>query len=240
MAVVGQRHATDRSAGNTGSVPLLRSTDRAGVWVDHRGVPRNALAHRWASADDVQGARLEPREQIVEIVVTGGQTGDGVAAFVRFLQLVHRQRHQIAQRLDGIGDPVFGNLEDFRLGLVECFGDIVGLVVGDLCDLGSNPDQAAQDRCVLDDLGVSRCVGNGRRRVLQFEQQFSATHLLEQPRAAQFIGNSHRIDRVACGVQTADRVVNVLMRRLVEIVDRQAHLGHRANGIARQQQSAEQ
>ena len=71
----------------------------------------------------------------------GGRAGDGVAALERLLQLVHRQRQQIAERPGGVGDAVLGDLEHLRLGFVERLGDVVGLEVGDLGDVAGDADQ---------------------------------------------------------------------------------------------------
>ena len=59
----------------------------------------------------------------------GGGAGDDVAALEGLLQLVHRQRQQVAERAGGVGDAVLGDLEDLGLGLVERLGDVVGLEV---------------------------------------------------------------------------------------------------------------
>ena len=73
--------------------------------------------------------RLQARQELVEVVVAGGRAGDGVAALEGLLQLVHRQRQQVAERLGGVDDAVLGDLEDLRLGLVERLGDVVGFEV---------------------------------------------------------------------------------------------------------------
>ena len=118
--------------------------------------PKRGLAHRRAGTDDVEGARLQAGEHLVEIVEAGGGAGDDVAALERLLQLVHRQRQQVRQRPRGVDDAIFGDLEHLGLGLIERLGDIVGLHVRDLGDLAGDADQPAQHRRVLHDLRVAR------------------------------------------------------------------------------------
>ncbi len=166
--------------------------------------------------------------------------GDGVAALERLLQLVHRQRQQITQRPGRVGDPFFGDVEHLRLGFVERLGDVVGLEVGDLGDLAGHPDQLAQHRRVLHDLGVARGVRDRRCGVLQFEQRLCATDLIEQSVAAQFVGDGDRVDRLTGGHQAADGRVDVLVTRLVEVIDHHAEFADLIDDVARQQQRPQQ
>ena len=67
-----------------------------------------------------------------------------------------------------------------------------------------------------------------------------ATDLVEQAVAAQLVGHRDHVDRLTRGHQPTDRRVDVLVRRLVEVIDLQPELGHLADDVARQQQRAEQ
>ena len=164
------------------------------------------LAHRRAGTDDVQRRWLQAGEDLVEIMEASGCAGDDVAALERLLQLVHRQRKQIAERSDrGEVDALLGDLEDLRLCFVERLGDVVGLEVGDLGDVAGDTDQLAQHGRVLHDLGVTRRVGDGRRRVLQFEQRLRTADLVEQAIAAKLVGNRHDVDRLTGGGQPSNR-----------------------------------
>ena len=238
--VVGERRAGHRRTRRSELVPLLGGADHAGDRVGHRRVPGHALAHGGAGADDVERARLQAGQDLVEVVEARGRAGDGVAAIEGLLQLVHRQRQQVTERTGAVDHPVLGHLEHLGLGLVEGLGDVVGLGVSDLGDLARHGDHPPQQRRVLDDLGVTRRVRHRRCGVLQIHQHLRATHLVEQAVAAQLVGNRHHVDGLATGHQAADRGVDVLVRRLVEVLDLQAQLGHRAHHIARQQQRAEQ
>jgi hypothetical protein len=196
------------------------------------------LAHCRPSADDVESRGLQARQDLVEIVETRRGSGDDVAAFERLLQLVHRQWQQVAERHRRVDDACLGDLEDLRLCLVECLGDIVGLEITDLGDLAGDADELAQHRRVLHDLGVPRRVGDGRRRVLQLEQRLRPTDLVEQSVATQFVGDSDGVDGLTIGHQPADGRVDVLMRRLVEVIDPDAELTDLIDDIAQQTPSS--
>ncbi len=199
------------------------------------------LAHCRPRPDDVERRGLQAGEDLVEIVEPGGRAGDDVAALEGLLQLVHRQRQQVAERADrGEVDAFLGDLEDLGLGFVERLGDVVGLEVGDLGDLAGDADQLAQHRRVLHDLGVARGVGDRRRRVLQFEQCLWPADLVEQTVAAQLVGDRDRVDRLTGGDQAADGRVDVLVARLVEVLDIDTELADEVDDIARQQQGTEQ
>ncbi len=198
------------------------------------------FAHRGSRTDDVEGAGLQAGQDLVEVVEAGGGAGDAVAALEDLLQLVHRQRQQIRQRPGGVDDAVFCHLEHLGLGFVERLGDIVGLHVRDLGDLAGDADEPAQHRCVLHDLGVATRVGDGRRGVLQLEQRLRATDLVEETVAAQLVGNRDDVDRLAAGHQPTHRRVDVLVRRLVEVLNVHTQLGDLANHLARQQQRTEE
>ena len=69
------------------------STGLAVVWAtcDGHAEAERRLAHRRAGADDVQRRGLQPRQQLVEVVVAGGRAGDRVAAGERLLEAVHHR-----------------------------------------------------------------------------------------------------------------------------------------------------
>ena len=239
-ASVIERVGRHLPAGGADLVPLLGRAHLAGVRIDHRRVPRDALSHRGPGTDDVEGAGLQAGHDLVEVVEAGGRTGDRVAAIEGLLQLVHRQRQQIGERAGGVDDPVLGHLEHLGLGFVEGFGDVVGLRVGEIGDLAGHADHPPQHGSVLHDLRVARRVRNGRRGVLQFEQELGTADLVEQTVAAQLVGNRDDVDRLAGGHEPANRRVHVLVCRLVEVLHLEAELGNGADHLTRQQQRAEE
>ena len=207
--------------------------------VDHRGVGVHALAHRRAGTDDVQRRRLEARQQLVEVVVAGGDAGDRVAAGEVLLDAVDGELHQLADVAIAVDDPAVGDAEHPALGVVEGIVDVVGAAVADLGDVGGDEDEAAQHRRVLDDLGVGRGVGDRRRGVLQGVQRLDAAGLFEQPEPRQLLGDGDRVDRTAGLRHGHGDVEDVLVGGLVEVVVAQPGLDHGAEGVARQQDGAE-
>ena len=73
-------------------------------------------------------------------------------------------------------------------------------------------------RVLFDDLGVVRRVGDGRRPGLDRDQDRRAADGLEQTGALELLGHRDRIDGLATGVQRADRLEDVLVRRPVEVL----------------------
>ena len=84
------------------------------------------LALPRAGRDDHERRRLEPEQQLVEVVVAGGHADDRRVAVVAALELVHRLLEHRVERLQRVGDAALGDLEDQRLGAVECLVDVVG------------------------------------------------------------------------------------------------------------------
>ena len=208
--------------------------------VGRRAERERRLAHRRAGADDVQRVGLQPRQQLVQVVVAGGHAGERAPPLVGGLQVVEGLAEQLRQRAGRVGDLVVGQLEDLVLGLVEGLGDVVGLVVGDLGDLAGHPDEAAEQRGVAHDAAVAAGVGDGRRRGLQVEQEARAADVLQHPGPPQLVGHRDRVGRLARADERAHGVVDELVGRLVEVLGADPELGHRGDGVRRQEQRAEQ
>ena len=92
----------------------------------------------------------------------------------------------------------------------------------------------------MNDLGVARRVGDGRSRVLQLEQRLRSADLVEQTIATQLVGDRDRVDRLTRRGETAYGPVDVLMARLVEVIDVDAELANDIDHISRKQQGAQQ
>ena len=185
----------------------------------------------------VEGCR--PGQQLVDVVEAGRRAGDRVAPGVRLLEPVHHRLDRLAEQLRGVGDAVLGDLEDLGLGVVDGLGHVVGLAVGHLGDVAGDVDQAPQQGGVLDDPRVVGGVGDRRCGVLQGVQRLGAADLLEQPVAAQLVGDGDRVGGRTRRVQGAHGVEDVLVRRPVEVLGTQALLGDGADGVTRQEQGAE-
>jgi hypothetical protein len=240
LATVPIEAAHRQAPGGGGAIgEPARRHDLAGRQVDHRRVPRDALAHGGTGADDVERRGLQPREQLVDVVEAGRRAGDRVAPRVRLLQAVHHRLDRLAEELGRVGDPVLGDLEHLRLGVVDRLGHVVGLAVGHLGDVAGDVDQAPQQGRVLHDAGVVGGVGDRRRGVLQGVQRLGPADLLEQPVAAQLVGDGDGVGGGARRVERPDGVEDVLVRRAVEVLRTEALLGHGPDRVTRQQQRPE-
>ena len=62
-------------------------------------------------------------------------------------------------------------------------------------------DEPAQQRELVDDLGVVRRVRRRRRQRLDAQQRGLAAHRVEQVGAAQLVGDRDRVDRLALAVE---------------------------------------
>ena len=142
------------------------------------------LAHAGTSADHDQGVGLETGSQLVEVGEAGGRAGDGVAALVERLEAVERLVEQVVQARHGVGLAVLGDLEHEGLGAVDGLGHIVGHVVAHLGDLAGDADEAAEQRVLLDDLGVARRARGGRGGRLEVDERGRTTDGVEQVVAA--------------------------------------------------------
>ncbi len=170
----------------------------------------------------------------------GGNADElGIVAVAR-LEVVERFLECLVNTDHRLRHAAFGNFEDERLGAVECFDDVVGRVVAHLRDVPGDPDEAAQQREVVDDARVVTCVrGRGSGR-LDLEQRGASADELEEIGAAELLGDGDRIGRLALPVERLDRVVDVAVRRLVEVGDFDSSLHRGGDRVAGEQHGAEQ
>ena len=155
-------------------------------------------------------------------------------ALVEALETVEVEIQQVVDGGHRVGHPALGDLEHHRLGVIDRLGDVVGQLVAQLGDLAGHADHAAQQRMVLDDLGVPAGVGRGRRARLQAHQRGRAADGVEQARPAQLVGDGHRVGRLAGAVERGDGLVDVAVGGLVEVVGPQA-LGRHGDGVLGQE-----
>ena len=102
-----------------GHVGLERS-----VGEDAEGERR--LTHGRTSADNDQVVGLQTGEAVVEVVVAGGDTGDGFAPLVEQFEFVERVGEQLLHRGHVFGELVLVDLEHERLGSVDDRRHVVG------------------------------------------------------------------------------------------------------------------
>ena len=207
--------------------------------IEDRRVPRDALAHARSSAHHDERRRLQPRQQLVEIVVAGGQACDRLTAVVQLLEPAEAALEQVVHRCDGVGDAPLRDVVDHRLGAVDRLGDVVREAVPELRDLARDADESTEQRVLLDDVRVAPGVGDRRRGRLQIDEHARPADRVEQVRAAELLGDRDRVDGLAGAVQRRDRLEDVPVRRLVEVVARD-DLDRGRDRAGRQQHRAEQ
>ena len=183
-----------------------------------RGAERERrLALTRARGDDRERRRLEPEQQLVEIVVAGGHTDDRRVAVVEALELQHRLLERRVQLLQRVGRAPLGDLEDQRLGAVERLVDVVVARVRHLLDVARGADEAPEHRELRHDLRVVRRVRRGGRGRLDAQQRRASAECFEMPGTAELLGHRDRVDRLAARVQRERGVVHDAVRGLVEV-----------------------
>ena len=109
------------------------------------------------------------------------------------------------------------DVEHHLLRLVDGRLDVLGHRVADVGDVPGDADELAQQRVLLDDLGVVARVGDRRRVGLQRNEDGRVPDRLEHPRALQLVGHRHRVDGLAPLHERLDGAEDVPVRRLVEV-----------------------
>ena len=156
------------------SVHLGGRSNRAGRRIEDRRVPCHALAHARARADHHERGGLQARQQLVEIVVAGGQACDRLAAVVELLEPAEADLEQVVDGRDRVGNPALGDVIDHRLRAIDGLGDVVGDAVTELGDLAGDADEPPQQRVLFDDVRVAGRIRDRRRRRLQVDQDARA------------------------------------------------------------------
>ena len=159
--------------------------------------------------------------------------GDGV-------DLVHRRLQQILERDEVLGQPPIGDVVDLRLRAVDHLGHVgtLGAGVAVLHHPRSGLHQPAQQRLLGHDARVVARVGGGRHRRDQGVQIRCPADPAQHSAAVQFGGDRHRVGGLPAAVQVQDRVVDVLVRRTVEVAGPQP-LQHIGDGVLAQQHPAQ-
>ena len=140
-------------------------------------------------------------ELLVDLVEAGGHADELAVVAVARLEVVEGVLQRVADADHRVGDAPLRDLEHERFGAVEGLGDVVGLVVAHLGDVARDPDEAPQQRQLVDDAGVVPRV-RGRRRVgLDLQQRDPAADVVEQVGAPQLLGDGDRVGRLALAVQ---------------------------------------
>ena len=184
---------------------------------------QRGLAHRRAPGNDHEVAGLQAGGLFVEVGIAGGHAGD-VARVVAVVEHVHPVDHLREQGADGhetllAARALLGDLEHFRLGLIEQLGSLAPeRVVGRVGNGGAHLGQAPHDAALAHDLGVALDVG-GRGGVLGQRRQIGETAGIGELGAAfQAFGNGEHIRRPVGVDQPRDVPVNEAVIGPVEVL----------------------
>ena len=158
---------------------------------------------------------------------------------MQHLETIEVGIEEIVDRRHGIGDPALTHLEHERLGVIDGLADVVGQAVAQLGDLAGHADEPTQQGVFLDDGGVASGIRDSRCCCLQRDEGGRTADGLEQPCPAQFFGDGDRIGGLTGGIERGDRLIDMPMSRLVEVLGHEL-LGRHRDGILGQQHGAEQ
>jgi hypothetical protein len=155
--------------------------------------------------------------QLVEIGEPGRYPGQPGAPGLDGLHLIERRLHQLRERLVVLRHSSLGNRIHLGLGSIDDVVDIALRGVGHLSNPYGSLDQSAQDRLLVHDLGVVTSIGrhrNAREQRMQIRRTTDAQQLAP---LAQLVGNGYRISRLAASIEIDDGVIDLLVRRAVEV-----------------------
>ena len=199
--------ATSRARTCATRVRLSTATLRAKL------VTNDDLPDARAGRDDDQVARLQTREQRVDVPEPRGQSREGRLTVLDLLQVGHGLVDQLAQGGDLVFLLMTRDVVDPLLGLV---GDLLRILrrgVPHLHDVRGGLDQAAKQRRLRDD---PRVVPRGRRRgnlVDQLVDVQVAADVLEDRAPFQLLDRGDRVDGIAARVDRAERVEDLARSR---------------------------
>ena len=176
--------------------------------------------------------------QLVEIGEPGRYPGQPGATGLDGLHLIERGLHQLREGLVVLRHSSLGNRIHLGLGPIDDVVDIALRGVGHLSDPYRSLDQSAQDRLLVHDLGVVTSIGRHRNAREQRMQVRRATDAQQLAPLAQLVGNGYRISRLAASIEIDDGVIDLLVRRAVEVGTAQ-HLDDIGDGVLAHQHGAE-
>jgi hypothetical protein len=156
--------------------------------------------------------RLPAARQLVEIVPAARHAGDLHLPLEQLLDVVERGLEQLANTREALPDPLVGDGENARLGLIEDLGRILAARVALLLDLGRGLDELPQDRLRVHDPDVLLEV-RGRGCVLHhLRQELRAAHRLEVAAFLQLLGHGDEVRRHGLVVERDQRLEQLRVR----------------------------
>ncbi|OIQ76108.1 hypothetical protein GALL_422120 [mine drainage metagenome] len=238
---------TDHAHGELGS-PHFHGKHRhrqAGIERDILGdvERKRGLTHGRTAGDNHQIPGLEPGSHRIQ-VSEAGRDARHVAGIIALKQLVDAIGHLRQQHLDvdetlRAAVPAFGNLENFRFGLVQQLRGTLSLrAESTFGDTGTDFNQLAHHGTLAHDLGIAPDIGSRWGVLRQRTQVGNAAHSGQLGIAFQRLCHRDDIRRLAVFDQPADMLVNDAMIVAIEIFRRQ-QVGNLVQRFVFQQQAAE-
>jgi hypothetical protein len=166
---------------------------------------------------DVERRGLEDEEDLVQLVIARGHAGDARPALPQLLDAVQSRAQQLVQGAHGVDRATLADVEHHLLGLVDRRLDVFGHRVADVGNVPCDTDELAQERVLLDDLGVVTRVGDGRRVGQQRNEDRAVPDRLQDARALQLVGHRHCVNGFAPLHERLDGAEDMPVRRLVEV-----------------------
>ena len=179
------------------------------------------LTHRRARRNDNQVGRLPAERQPVEVSEPGRHAAESAFALRRLLDYLKRFGNDVARLLHVALDVSFRHLEYLAFGQVDQVRDVHRLVVGFFLYFGRRADQFALDVLLRDDFAMELDV-SGRADLLgQLRQVGRASDRGQLAGLPELLADGVQVDRLELHRQVHDRLVDRLVRFLVERLGRQ-------------------
>ena len=201
---------------------------------------QRALPHRRAGGDDDQVAGLEAAGHRVDVAEAGGGAGHLGLAGRELLQPVDLVVQDVAEDAEVGGLLFVGDFEEEFLGPLGELARFAVALVDPALDFLAGAEQPAQQRILLDDLGVVFGVAGGGDFGGQLGDVVFAARFVDLVGLRQRLGDGELVDRLRGGVEVVDRFEDRPVAVEVEVVGVQLHLvDHPGQGRLGDQHRAE-
>ena len=165
---------------------------------------QRALAHRRPCGDDDQVAGLEAAGDRVDVAEAGGGAGQLGLAGRELLEPVDLVVEDLREEPEVAGLLFVGDFEEQLLGPLGELARLAVALVDPALDLLAGAEQPAQQRVLLDDLGVVLGVAGGRDLGRQLGDVVLAARLLDLVALGQRLADAQLVDRLGGRVEVVD------------------------------------
>ena len=188
------------------------------------------LAHTRTSRNHNHLATVQATRQLIKLDKVSRHAVHAIGTVRVCVNLTHRRFQGLRE-----GHVVFLRVAirhrvNLSLRLIHQSINLSLIGITQLSNLRTRLNQAAHNRVLLNNLSVILSVSSSRNRSNQSVQIRRATHTSQLAALLQLIGNRNRIRRATVAIQRKNRLINRLVRRLIEIGRTQA-LNHIRNSV---------